>query len=114
MGVTINDTILLDNGLSTNTGYGSFFRSNIVIEKEATIGDPMDVNNNQYTETGNIIITSNGHIWSSKDYRDTNKSIIRVDNVQTIVPISTLISSNIYSLLYTEWKKKYTNIVDAL
>lgn len=117
MGITINDTITLDNGLSTTTGYGSFYKSNIHIVKE-TVDGPASPDEahipTELQETGNIIITANGHIWASKQTRDEYKSIIKVDNIQAVVSLSDFISTSIYELLYNEWKKQYSNVTDSI
>lgn len=116
MGITINDTIVLDNGLSTNTSYGSFFKSNLTIEKEMQESEPSETDGSDitYSNTGNVILTAIGNIWSSKQYRDLNKSIIKIDTIQTVVPLSVLITSNVYELLYIEWKKSFSSVSDAL
>tara|TARA_B100000902_G_C27138947_1_gene827580 strand:+ start:641 stop:988 length:348 start_codon:yes stop_codon:yes gene_type:complete len=115
MGITINDTITLDSGLSTSTGYGSFFKSSIYVEKEITDGAvPADMNASTITESGNVVIRANGHLWASKGARDGNKSIIRVDNIQTIVTLSSFVSTSIYTLLYDAWKQQYSSVSDAI
>ena len=68
----------------------------------------------EVTESGNVIITANGHLWASKSARDENKTIIRVDNVQTVVSLNDFISNSIYTLLYKEWKLKFSSASDAI
>ena len=73
MGITINDTIVLDNGLSTNTSYGSFFKSNLTIEKE------MQEMNTQ----GDIIAHLSEIFWVSRQFIKKRLKIVYMLTTKT-------------------------------
>ena len=52
-------------------------------------------------------------IWSSEQYRIEGRPPIDMVSIQVVLPESSLIN-NIYYLLYSEWKSKYTNTTDLI
>ena len=112
MGILIENTITLDNGLTCANTYGSLGTSHIIIEKVEEIigsdgiGEPIK----QYT--GNYSVTCIGSIWSTKEMRDS--SSIRLMNIPIHLEITeSQLTGNMYSILYSNWKSKYTNVKDV-
>lgn len=105
MGILIQDTISLDNGLSANNTYGSFGDSTLSVEKITL--DPEIDNHNR-----NFRVTCRGSIWTSKEYRDTLKPRIKTVSIRVDIEESQL-GSNLYQILYTNWKSMYTNVSDS-
>ena len=100
MGIIIGDTINLSNGLTVANAYGSFGNNEIRLSKNEN-------DNTQY------ILESHYNIWVNKDNRTNNKSIIDAGNIRKTLTVSEL-SSNLYSILYTEIKSKFTSTTDDL
>jgi len=100
MGIIINDTITLNNGLTASTIYCSFGEGEIRIEKNRD-------NTSEYDISGHYTI------WVSKDFRTNDKPCLDAGNISLKVTSSDL-NSNIYTLLYNELKTKYTSTTDEL
>ena len=97
MGIIINDTITLNNGLTASTIYCSFGDDEIFIKK----------NNGEYYIEGHY------KIWFNKDYRTDGKHFL--DTGMILVKItSNDLSSNLYTLMYNELKTNYTSTTDDL
>ena len=97
MGITIGDTITLHSGLTANNSYGSFGKSELIIEKVGS----------------DYLVTCKGRIWANQTARNNNKSQIFSKNVSITINSSQL-SGNFYSLLYTQWKSNYSSVSDVL
>jgi len=100
MGIIINDTITLNNGLTASTIYCSFGEGEIRIEKNRDNASEYDISGH-YT------------IWVSKDFRINDKPSLDAGNISLKITSSDL-NSNIYTLLYNELKTKYTSATDEL
>ena len=115
MGIIIGDTITLDNGLSAQTTYGSFGESVLTVEKniypveDTTTEGGETINQNT---TSDFRVTCKGNIWTTKQYRDISSPRIHAVNVSITVQSSDL-NSNLYALLYANWKSKYTTVSDS-
>lgn len=109
MGIIIGDTINLTNGLSASNTYGSFGDSILTVEKieETTL----DENQNENT-TYSYRISCKGSIWTSIEYRNQKKPKIHLESIDISVETSQL-NSNLYGILYTNWKNKYTSVSDS-
>ena len=109
MGIIIEDTITLDNGLTANNTYGSFGESELTLKKNEVI--TLDESSNE-TTTYEYQVTCKGIIWSSKQFRDNSRTRIHAENVSIKLQSSQL-NSNLYALLYNSWKTKYTTVSDS-
>ena len=109
MGIIIEDTITLDNGLTANNTYGSFGESELTLKKNEVI--TLDESNNE-TTTYEYKVACKGIIWSSKQFRDNTRTRIHAENVSITLQSSQL-NSNLYALLYNSWKTKYTTVSDS-
>lgn len=109
MGIMIGDRIQLPNGLGAENTYGSFGPSEIHIEKVENDENDNDNDNGlkQYRIYGRAMI------WSSEQYRIEGRPPIDMVSIQVVLPESSL-NNNIYYLLYSEWKSKYTNTTDLI
>lgn len=97
MGITIGDTITLACGLTNSNSYGSFGKSEIRIEKQDS----------------NYLVSCRGLIWATESLRSQSKAHIGTQAVSITINSSQL-TSNLYSLLYTEWKTNYSSVSDVL
>ena len=97
MGITIADTLTLDSGLTVANAYGAISENSITIRKN---------------DTNSFIIRSVGQIWINQNSKNNKESIQKV-NIEKYINISE-ISSNLYSLLYTQWKTQYSSVSDVL
>jgi len=105
MGIIIGDTITLDNGLSANNTYGSFGDSELIVQKIETDPESTDQNDS-------FRVSCRGSIWTTKEYRDSSKP--KIHSVYVSVNIGEEhLNSNLYGILYTNWKNTYTNITDS-
>jgi hypothetical protein len=109
MGIIIGDTITLDNGLTAQSTYGSFGDSILTLEKSRI--STLDENNTEVI-TYEYRLSCKGSIWSSKEYRDALKPKLHAENISIVVQPSQL-NSNLYTILYTNWKSKYTTVTDS-
>ena len=115
MGIIIGDTITLDNGLSAQNTYGSFGESVLTVEKNLY---PVENTTNEEGETidqnttSDFRVTCKGNIWTTKQYRDNSNPRIHAVNISINVQSSDL-NSNLYGLLYSSWKSKYTTVSDS-
>ena len=109
MGIIIEDTITLDNGLTANNTYGSFGESELTLKKNEVI--TLDESNNE-TTTYEYIVMCKGIIWSSKQYRDNSRTRLHAVNISITLNPSQL-NSNLYTLLYNSWKTQYTTVSDS-
>lgn len=115
MGIIIGDTITLDNGLSAQNTYGSFGDSVLTVEKIITpteTGVNEEDENNNETPTVDFRVNCKGNIWTTKQYRDSSRGRIHAVNV-TITVQSSDLNSNLYGLLYSNWKSQYTTVSDS-
>ena len=109
MGIIIGDTITLINGLSAQNTYGSFGDSILTLEKieEITVDE-----NNVETPSNIYTLSCKGSIWTTQDYRTASKP--KIDSISIHLKLnSTQLNSNLYSLLYTQWKTLYTTVNDS-
>ena len=110
MGIIIGDTITLNNGLTVTNTYCSFGNSKISLRKNI---------NNTYDSSGNIVsninytLYCNYCIWINKTYRLNNNVILESYNINKDITSSDL-NTNLYSILYTEIKSKYTSTTDDI
>jgi len=100
MGIIINDTITLNNGLTASSIYCSFGEGEIRIEKNRD-------NSSEYDISGHYTI------WVSKDFRINDKPSLTGGHISLTITSNDL-NSNIYTLLYNELKTKYTSTTDEL
>ena len=114
MGLTIGDTITLTNGLSVTNAYGSLHTTTIKIDKTRAIeineipGETSAINSDQIT------ITCRGNIWASKALRDSSAPVVDSIRFSCNTTTSELSTSNLYTIIYNQWKTKYTTVSDAL
>jgi hypothetical protein len=94
MGIIIEDTITLSNGLSASNVYCSFYGSEISLEKDRN-------NSSNYSLRGSACI------WFNQLYRNESKPILDRVNVNVTITKSQL-DTNVYTHLYTALKLKYT------
>ena len=97
MGITIADTLTLSNGLTVSNSYACFGRDSISIEKMDT---------NKYDLRGHACI------WTNQTYRNNEAPPLLGVNINLTITASQL-DSNIYSLLYTQLKTKYSSTSDV-
>ena len=109
MGIIIGDTLTLDNGLTANNTYGSFGEGQLIVEKNRVV--TVDENNDE-TATYDYRVSCKGSIWANKQYRDDTRERIHAQNISVTISSSEL-DGNLYVLLYTNWKSKYTTVSDS-
>jgi hypothetical protein len=97
MGITINDELDFYSGVSTTGCYASFGTQSITIEKN---------------EDGDFELSGFANIWVDEAARDLGKSPLKNELcIQTVA--SNDLDTNLYELLYTVLKSKYTSVVDC-
>jgi len=113
MGITIGDNIELSNGLSVTNAYGSIAYETVTLTKERLYDTTITENGEENVNyTYRFSLRGRGVIWVSKDVRNQNKPKLKHENIQIHYDDDTFLSQNIYTLLYNEWKKKYTTVTD--
>ena len=104
MGILINDTITLSNGLQANNTYGSLYATDIHITREG-------FEDNQTEHILNIIARCS--IWISRAYREQNRPALKSNIINITVPLDTFLSSNLFTLLYDAWKTQFSSTTDV-
>ena len=97
MGIINKDIFVSQYGQPLTDTYISLGNNNIELRKE----------DNKYLLLGVF------NVWLSKSARDTNKSSFKSIIVHKELT-SDEITANIYGILYSELKKKYTNTADDI
>ena len=101
MGITINDELTFNHGLTNSNSYGSFGVSELHIHKS------LDANNQTI-----FVLTCEGRVWVSKEFRDSNAgSSLQRDRITLNITPDQL-NGNLYVLLYNEWKNQFTSVND--
>ena len=106
MGIINKDPFLNRYGQELTNTYISLGNNHIELRKERET----DVDDNiieKYTLTGIF------NIWLSKEQKQKNMSPFNTVVIHKELS-STEITANIYNILYTDLKKKYTNTIDDL
>lgn len=104
MGIIINDSITLNNGINLTGCYCSLYESMINITKN-------NDNNNSKKYRVDTIYT----IWANKDARTNELTCVNRDNISLNLDASQLETDvNIFTLLYNEIKSKYTSYTDDI
>lgn len=109
MGIIIGDTITLHNGLTANNTYGSFGEGQLLVEKNKVV--TVDENNHETVKL-DYKVSCKGSLWINKQYRDNSRERLHAENISITIPSSEL-NRNLYGLLYTNWKSKYTTVSDS-
>jgi len=104
MGILINDTITLSNGLEAKNTYGSLYATDIHITREG-------FEDNQIEHNLNIIARCS--IWISREYREQNNPALKSSIINITVPLDTFVTSNLFSLLYDAWKTQFSSTTDV-
>jgi len=106
MGIINKDAFTTRYGLELTNTYISLGENNIELRKERET----DVDNNvteKYTLTGIF------DIWLSKEFKNKEKSPFASHVIYKVLSTDE-ITTNLYNILYTDLKKKYTNTIDDL
>jgi len=112
MGIIIGDTLTLHNGLTVSNAYGSLHNSSIQIEKSNRHHPELS---EEEESSDKITIEANGSIWVNKTYREKSYSPTVTSHIIIIqTTIGELKSSDIYTILYDEWKKTYETVSDDI
>ena len=114
MGITIGETLTLTNGLSVTNAYGSLHNTTIKIDKSRAMEDNEIPGETFTINSDEITITCRGNIWASKALRDSSAPVVDSIRFSCKTTTSELSSSNLYTIIYNQWKTKYTTVSDAL
>ena len=98
MGITVTDTLSLNNGLTAANCYVSFGAHTLAITKTSS-------------DSYNVACAAN--IWVNQTARDAGTQPIQGLSISIVVTKLDL-DSNIYADLYTELKKNYVTTSDVL
>ena len=108
MGFIINDNITINNGLSITNAYAAIGHNTIKLRKLSEPGINPTESDPVYSLFGL------GFIWSNKEYRNMGGKS-KVDRYLINIDLtSSQLGSNLYELLYNEWKSIYTSVTDDL
>jgi hypothetical protein len=111
MGIIIGDTLTLHNGLTVSNTYGSLHNSSIQIEKSNRHHDLSE----EEESSDKITINAHGSIWVNKTYREKLSSpTVSSHRIIIQTTIGELKSTDIYTILYDEWKKTYEMVSDDI
>ena len=109
MGVTLNETITLSNGLTVTNPYASVGENDIRVEKERNSDPETDVET--VTTTTKYILEGRFTMWVSQALRVSGSGDI--GGIQVEVESETPPTVNIYELLYNKLKTMKT-CIDAI
>ena len=113
MGVTINETITLANGLTVTNPYASVGENDIRVEKrvERVMSSDIDPETGETTTTTNYIVKGRFTMWVSQALRVSGSSDIGGFSVG--VESETPPTGDVYDLLYNKLKTMKT-CIDAI
>jgi hypothetical protein len=129
MGIIIEDTIELNNGLSAQNTYGSIGNESVVVNKLIrpiysfpNIDEDEGDTTSRQTITGQTItgytviyqLSGRGIIWVNKEKRQNSSLHLKYEDIIITYTDSTFLSSNIFTLLYTKWKENFTTVTDDI
>jgi hypothetical protein len=109
MGVIINETITLDNGLTVTNPYASLEQNTIMIEKKADMTRTVynrETGKNTHLTTIKYVVTGHFNMWLTQEMSVAGKKSIGVVNVT--VETDTPPTGNIYDILYNKLKTMKT------
>ena len=98
MGVTINETITLSNGLTVTNPYASLATNGIRMEKR--------VENMMVSTTTKYILEGHFTMWLNKEMRDSNKG--NIGGIHVSIESTTPFTGNVYDTLYNKLKTMKT------
>ena len=113
MGVTITDTITLDNGLTVDNAYASFGNQDMLVQKRT----------NQTTNASGVVQTETKYhlmgqlnFWATKALRDQNKNTIKTEYISATLTLTQLdsMSTNLYKYIYDNVVKTKYNTSDSI
>jgi hypothetical protein len=115
MGIIIGDTIELANGLNATNTYGTIGTESISVTKERLEDVRSDENgDDNISYRFRFSLRGRGVIWSSKDFRNQYRPKLKHENIQIYYDDDTFLTENLYTLLYNQWKTKFTTVTDDL
>ena len=100
MGVTLNETITLSNGLTVTNPYASVGENDIRVEKERNSDPETDVET--VTTTTKYILEGRFTMWVNIAMRNSNKGDI--GGIHVSVESTTPFTGNVYDTLYKKLK----------
>ena len=108
MGVIINETITLANGLTVTNPYASVGENDIRVEKrvERVMSSDIDPETGETTTTTNYIVKGRFTMWVTPELRVSGSRDI--GGIQVEVGSDTPPTGNIYELLYNKLKTMKT------
>ena len=122
MGIIIEDTIELNNGLSAQNTYGCIGNESVVVNKrlqpiysETNIDEDETTSGQTITGyTGIYQLSCRGIIWVNKEKRQNSPLHLKYEDIIITYTDSTFLSSNLYTLLYSKWKENFTTVTDDI
>lgn len=122
MGIIIEDTIELNNGLSAQNTYGCIGNESVVVNKrlqpiysETNIDEDETTSGQTITGyTGIYQLSGRGIIWVNKEKRQNSPLHLKYEDIIITYTDSTFLSSNLYTLLYSKWKENFTTVTDDI
>ena len=112
MGVTITDTITLDNGLTVSNAYASFGLKDVRLEKRLhTTPEGVPLNGvEKYYVIGQL------NFWATKAIRDQDRNTIKTEYITRELTLSQVdaINTNLYKYLYDNVVKTTYNATDDI
>jgi hypothetical protein len=106
MGVIVNDSLVLKNGITVDSYYASLDK-HIVVRSE-TQNDTLPQLATMIKKT--YILSGNFNIWVSKGAKEAGNPTIESKHITLIYDESP--TGNIYDLLYSEFKKDLSSFQD--
>jgi putative lipoic acid-binding regulatory protein len=106
MGVTINETITLSNGLTVTNPYASLATNDIRMEKRVEEVRDFVGETEKVSTTTKYILDGHFTMWLNKEMRDSNKG--NIGGIHVSIESTTPFTGNVYDALYNKLKTMKT------
>lgn len=106
MGVTINETITLSNGLTVTNPYASLATNDITMEKRVEKVRDFVGETEKVSTTTKYNLQGHFTMWVNKEMRDSNKG--NIGGIHVSIESTTPFTGNVYDTLYNKLKTMKT------
>ena len=106
MGVTINETITLSNGLTVTNPYASLATNDIRMEKRVEEVRDFVGETEKVSTTTKYILEGHFTMWLNKEMRVSNKG--NIGGIHVSIESTTPFTGNVYDTLYNKLKTMKT------
>ena len=106
MGVTINETITLSNGITVTNPYASLATNDIRMEKRVEVMRDFVGETEKVSTTTKYIIHGYFTMWLNKEMRDSNK--VDIGGIYVSIESTTPFTGSVYDTLYNKLKTMKT------